>query len=140
MEEGTSIRPEKTGDSEMEKIKRNMKIEKSIRFAKLMCLMDHSSPKGQLDDWIKEYKESEWEDKTFDDKDVDLMIEALESLPGYSVERFLLTGIAFGAIETKLENVELLDLFLQMTYTFLSMVNPDLFKGEAFDGRIDIKD
>ena len=124
----------------MEKIKRNMKIEKSIRFAKLMCLMDHSSPKGQLDDWIKEYKESEWEDKTFDDKDVDLMIEALESLPGYSVERFLLTGIAFGAIETKLENVELLDLFLQMTYTFLSMVNPDLFKGEAFDGRIDIKD
>ena len=124
----------------MEKIKRKMKIEKSIRYAKLMCLMDHSSPKGQLDDWIKEYKESEWEDKTFDDKDVDLMIEALESLPGYSVERFILTGIAFGAIETELENVELLDLFLQMTYTFLSMVNPDLFKGEAFDGRIDIND
>lgn len=124
----------------MEKIQRKMKIEKSIRFAKLMCLMDHSSPKGQLDDWIKEYKESEWEDKTFDDKDVDLMIEALESLPGYSVERFLLTGIAFGAIKTELENVELLDLFLQMTYTFLSMVNPDLFKGEAFDGRIDIND
>ena len=124
----------------MEKIQRKMKIEKSIRYAKLMCLMDHSSPKGQLDDWIKEYKESEWEDKTFGDKDVDLMIEALESLPGYSVERFLLTGIAFGAIETELENVELLDLFLQMTYTFLSMVNPELFEGEAFDGRIDIKD
>ena len=124
----------------MEKIKRKMKIEKSIRYAKLMCLMDHSSPKGQLDDWIKEYKESDWEDKTFDDKDVDLMIEALESLPGYSVERFILTGIAFGAIETELENVELLDLFLQMTYTFLSMVNPNLFEGAAFDGRIDIKD
>lgn len=122
----------------MEKIQRKTKIEKSIRFAKLMCLMDHSSPKGQLDDWIRMYKESEWEEKTFNDKDVDLIIETLKSLPGYSPERFIQTGAVFEAAE--LEDEKALDYFLQAAYTYLSMVNPDLFEGEAFDGRIDTND
>ena len=122
----------------MEKIKRQMSIEKSIKFAKLLCLLDFQSPKGQLDDFVKEYKESKWKGRTFSDKDVDLIIEALESLPGYSPERFLVTGVILG--ETELEDDKLFDLFLTTAYTFLSMVNPDLFEGEAFDGRIDIKD
>lgn len=122
----------------MEKIQRKTKIEKMVKLSKLMCLLDFKSPKDQLDDWVRKYKKSEWEGKNFSDKDVDLIIEALESLPGYSPERFLITGAVLG--ETELESDKLFDLFLMATYTYLSMVNPDLFEGEAFDGRIDIKD
>ena len=122
----------------MEKIQRKTKIEKMVKLSKLMCLMDFKSPKDQLDDWVRKYKKSEWKGKNFSDKDVDLIIEALERLPGYSPERFLITGAVLG--ETELESDKLFDLFLMTTYTYLSMVNPDLFVGEAFDGRIDIKD
>lgn len=122
----------------MEKIQRKTKIEKLVKFSKLMCLLDFKSPKDQLDDWVRKYKESDWESKTFDDKDVDLIIKAMERLPGYSPERFLISGAILGS--TKLENEQLFDFFLQIAYTFLSMVNPDLFEGEAFDGKIDTKD
>ena len=122
----------------MKKIQRKTKIEKMVKLSKLMCLLDFKSPKDQLDDWVRKYKESEWESKTFDDKDVDLIIEALERLPGYSPERFLISGAILGS--TKLENEQLFDFFLQIAYTFLSMLDPDLFEGEAFDGKIDTKD
>lgn len=122
----------------MEKIQRKTKIEKLVKLSKLMLLSDFKSPKDQLDDFIKGYKESEWKSKTFNDKDVDLIIEALERLPGYSPERFLVSGTILGS--TELENEQLFDFFLQIAYTFLSMLDPDLFEGEAFDGKIDIKD
>ena len=122
----------------MEKIQRKTKIEKMVKLSKLMCLFDFKSPKDQLDDWVRKYKESDWESKTFDDKDVDLIIEALERLPGYSPERFLISGAILGS--TMLENEQLFDFFLQIAYTFLSMLDPDLFEGEAFDGKIDTKD
>ena len=122
----------------MEKIQRKTKIEKMVKLSKLMCLLDFKSPKDQLDDWVKKYKESDWESKTFDDKDVDLIIKAMERLRDYSPERFLISGAILGS--TELENEQLFDFFLQIAYTFLSMLDPDLFEGEAFDGRIDIKD
>lgn len=122
----------------MEKIQRKTKIEKLVKLSKLMLLSDFKSPKDQLDDFIKGYKESEWKSKTFNDKDVDLIIEALERLPGYSPERFLVSGTILGS--TELENEQLFDFFLQIAYTFLSMLDPDLFEEEAFDGKIDIKD
>ena len=122
----------------MEKIQRKTKIEKMVKLSKLMCLLDFKSPKDQLDDWVRKYKESDWESKTFDDKDVDLIIKAMERLTGYSPERFLISGAILGA--TKLENEQLFDFFLQIAYTFLSMLDPDLFEGEAFDGKIDTKD
>lgn len=122
----------------MEKIQRKTKIEKLVKLSKSMLLLDFKSPKDQLDDFIKGYKESEWKSKTFNDKDVDLIIEALERLPGYSPERFLVSGTILGS--TELENEQLFDFFLQIAYTFLSMLDPDLFEGEAFDGKIDIKD
>lgn len=122
----------------MEKIQRKTKIEKMVKLSKLMCLLDFRSPKDQLDDWVRKYKESDWESKTFNDKDVDLIIKAMERLPGYSPERFLISGAILGS--TKLENEQLFDFFLQIAYTFLSMLDPDLFEGEAFDGKIDTKD
>ena len=122
----------------MEKIQRKTKIEKLVKLSKLMCLLDFKSPKDQLYDWVRKYKESDWESKTFSDKDVDLIIKALERLPGYSPERFLISGAILGS--TKLENEQLFDFFLQIAYTFLSMLDPDLFEGEAFDGKIDTKD
>lgn len=122
----------------MEKIQRKTKIEKMVKLSKLMCLLDFKSPKDQLDVFIKGYKESEWKGKTFNDKDVDLIIEALERLPGYSPERFLISGAILGS--TELENEQLFDFFLQIAYTLLSMLDPDLFEGEAFDGKIDTKD
>ena len=122
----------------MEKIQRKTKIEKMVKLSKLMGLLDFKSPKDQLDDWIRKYKESDWESKTFDDKDVDLIIKAMERLPGYSPERFLISGAILGS--TKLENEQLFDFFLQIAYTFLSMLDPDLFEGEAFDGKINTKD
>lgn len=122
----------------MEKIQRKTKIEKLVKLSKLMCLLDFKSPKDQLDDWVRKYKEYDWESKTFDDKDVDLIIKAMERLPGYSPERFLISGAILGS--TKLENEQLFDFFLQIAYTFLSMLDPDLFEGEAFDGKIDTKD
>ena len=117
---------------------RKTKIEKMVKLSKLMCLLDFKSPKDQLDDWVRKYKESDWESKTFNDKDVDLIIEAMERLPGYSPERFLISGAILGS--TNLENEQLFDFFLQIAYTFLSMLDPDLFEGEAFDGKIDTKD
>ena len=122
----------------MKKIQRKTKIEKMVKLSKLMCLLDFKSPKDQLDDWVRKYKKSDWESKTFSDKDVDLIIKALERLPGYSPERFLISGAILGS--TKLENEQLFDFFLQIAYTFLSMLDPDLFEGEAFDGKINTKD
>ena len=122
----------------MEKIQRKTKIEKMVKLSELMCLLDFKSPKDQLDDWVRKYKKSDWESKTFSDKDVDLIIKALERLPGYSPERFLISGAILGS--TKLENEQLFDFFLQIAYTFLSMLDPDLFEGEAFDGKINTKD
>ena len=117
-------------DMKMQKIKRQMEIETSIELTKIMCQLDHNSPKGMLDDWIKMYKKSELKFKFFNDKDVDLIIETLESLPGYSPERFIETGELFGV--TELKNEEAFNYFLQIAYIYLSMVNPDLFE-EASD-------
>ena len=44
----------------MEKIQRKTKIEKMVKLSKLMCLLDFKSPKDQLDDWVRKYKESDW--------------------------------------------------------------------------------
>ena len=93
----------------MEKIQRKTKIEKMVKLSKLMCLLDFKSPKDQLDDWVRKYKESDWESKTFDDKDVDLIIKAMERLRDYSPERFLISGAILGS--TKLENEQLFDFF-----------------------------
>ena len=70
----------------MEKIQRKTKIEMMVKLSKLMCLVDFESPKDQFDDWIKGYKKSKWKGRTFNNKDVDLIIEAMERLPGYLSE------------------------------------------------------
>lgn len=114
----------------MEKIQRQMEIETSIRLTKLMCLLNYNSPKGQLDYLVKSYKKSKWKGRTFDYKEVDLIIEAMKSLPGYSPERFIETGEVFKA--TQLNDMESFDFFLKTAYIYLSMVNPELFE-EASD-------
>ena len=114
----------------MEKIKRNIKIEIGVDFAKLMCLLNFQHPKDQVNELAKCYKESEWKDRTFDNKDVDLIIKALKKLPGYSSERFFATGAILGT--TELEDEECIDYLLQIAYMYLSMVNPELFE-EASD-------
>lgn len=115
----------------MEKIQRKIKIEKQVNNVKSMFLYGFKLPEAQLDDWIRMYKESEWEDKTFNDKDVDLIIETLKSLPGYSPERFIETAAVFEAAE--LEDEKALDYFLRAAYMYLSMVNPDLFEVDVYE-------
>ena len=113
----------------MQKLKRNMKIEKEVKLSEFMSvLLDYKSPKDQLDYYVKDYKKSKWEDRTFNDKDVDQIIEAIKSLSGYSPERFLVSGNVFGLAITKLKDEEALDFFLQIAYIYLSMVNPELFE------------
>lgn len=114
----------------MQKIKRNIKIEMEVDFAKLMCLLNFQHPKDQVDELAKCYKESEWKDRTFDDKDVDLIVKALKSLPDYSPERFIVSGTILGL--TELEDEECIDYLFRIAYTYLSMVNPELFE-EASD-------
>ncbi len=114
----------------MEKIKRHTNIEMEVELARLMCLLNPLHPKDQVDELAKCYKESEWKDRTFDDKDVDLIVKALKSLPGYSPERFIVSGTILGEIE--LEDEECIDCLFRIAYTYLSMVNPELFE-EASD-------
>ena len=101
-----------------------------VDFAKLMCLLNFQHPKDQVDELAKCYKESEWKDRTFDDKDLDLIVKALKSLPGYSPERFIVSGTILGSIE--IEDEECIDYLFRIAYTYLSMVNPELFE-EASD-------
>ena len=113
----------------MQKLKRNMKIEKEVKLSEFMSvLLDYKSPKAQIEYYVKDYKRSKWEDRTFDDKDVDQIIETIKSLSGYSPERFLASGSVFGLEITKLKDEEAFDFFLQIAYIYLSMVNPDLFE------------
>lgn len=124
----------------MKRIKRNKRIESSIKLAKLMCLVDFKSSKAQLYDWIREYKETSADKRLFDNEQVDALIEAFEELPGYSPERFLLLGAFLGAEDGNVDSVCSFDNFLAIGYALISMVIPDRFDGEAFDGRVEIED
>lgn len=106
-----------------------MKMENQVKLSVFKSvLLYYNSPKDQLDYWVKNYKKSKWEDRTFNDKDVDQIIEALGSLIGYSPERFLASWNVFVMAITNLKDEEAFDFFLQIAYIYLSMMNPELFE------------
>ena len=96
--------------------------------------------KGSLYGWIMEYKGISADKRLFDNEQVDALIEAFEELPGYSPERFSFLGAFLGAEDGNVDSVRSFDNFLAIGYALISMVIPDRFDGEAFDGRVEIED
>lgn len=121
----------------MGKIKRINEIERLVKLAKLLSLVDHSSSEKQLNEWIGEYKNSSVQKEgCVSAESCDEIMEAIKAFPGYSAERFMLLAGPLGQGDSTDSN-EMFAMFLSIAYIMLSIVDPDMFEGDSFNGKIE---
>ena len=123
----TSIRQEKIGDSEMKKIKRNEVIEKGIILAAILPQVDGRIAGEVMDEAVEAYKGSECI-KIFTAEETDAIMQALQSMPGYTPEKLITAGAAVKG--EKNSSYETLEWQLFFVYIMLSITNPELFEEE----------
>lgn len=124
----------------MKKIKRINQIERLVKMAKLLSLVDHSSSEKQLNEWIHEYKTSSVQKKgCISAESCDEIVEAIKTFPGYSAERFMLLAGPLGQNDS-MDSKEMFAMFLSIAYIMLSIVDPCLFEGDSFNGKIENDD
>ena len=73
----------------MNKIKRNEIIEKSIIVGAILPQIKGTTACEIIDDSMQSYKEDEGE-KLFTAEEADAIMQALQSMPGYTHEKFLI--------------------------------------------------
>ena len=66
-------------------------------------------------------------------------MEAIKTFPGYSAERFMLLACPLGQNDS-MDSKEMFAMFLSIAYIMLSIVDPGLFEGDSFNGKIENDD
>ena len=116
----------------MQKIKRNKKLDGLLTDIKSRCMHDQKyTSDGILEGIMAAYKKCETKNYVVTSAEADNIISALKSMPGFSMEKFLVIFGMFG-MENSLGSYEMLVNTFTVIYYMLSITNPELFE-EASD-------
>ena len=116
----------------MNKLKRNKILDGLLTDIKSRCMHDQKyTSDGILEGIMAAYKKYETKDYIITSAETDNIISALKSMPGFSMEKFLVIFGMFG-MENSLGNYEMLINTFGVVYYMLSITNPELFE-EASD-------
>ena len=112
----------------MQKIKRNKKLDGLLTDIKSRCMNDQKyTSDGILEGIMAAYKKYETKNYVVTSAEADNIISALKSMPGFSMEKFLVIFCMFGT-ENSLGSYEMLAKTFGVVYYMLSITNPELFE------------
>lgn len=120
----------------MNKIKINKQVEEEISVLSMLCLMKGSTAHELLDKFVELYKKTEGK-KLFTAEETDSIVQILESMPGYTHEKFFTACTAINGIDED-NKMNVLQSALHVTYIMLSITNPELFENYKEEERNDI--
>ena len=116
----------------MDKLKRNKKLDGLLTDIKSRCMHEQKyTSDGILEGIMAAYKKYETKNYVVTSAEADNIISALKSMPGFSMEKFLVIFGMFG-MENSLDSYEMLVKTFSVVYYMLSITNPELFE-EASD-------
>ena len=109
----------------MQKLKRNETIEKGIILTAILSKVDEKTASEVMNATVEAYKGRE-NKKLFTDEETDAIMQALQSMPGYTPGRF------YHSLRTLDEKGNITEAGLSwnlfFAYTMLSITNPELFE------------
>lgn len=122
----------------MKRIKRNKFVEKGLLFSSILPQIDGLTAKEVYERVSEGYKRECDDNYMFTAEEAEMILSALESMPGFSGEKFL----ALGSVVSQKSNhaLERLSGELFVIYIMLSITNPELFEDyneEEEDGKDD---
>ena len=116
----------------MDKLKRNKKLDRLLTDIKSRCMHEQKyTSDGILEGIMAAYKKYETKNYVVASAEADNIISVLKSMPGFSMEKFLVIFGMFG-MENSLGSYEMLVNTFTVVYYMLSITNPELFE-EASD-------
>ena len=116
----------------MNKLKRNKILDGLLTDIKSRCMHEQKyTSDGILEGIMAVYKKYETKNYVVTSAEADNIISVLKSMPGFSMEKFLVIFVMFG-MENSLGSYEMLVNSFTVVYYMLSITNPDLFE-EASD-------
>ena len=110
----------------MNKIKINKQIEEEIGVVSMLCLMKGRTEHEFLNEFVKLYKESDGINM-FKADETDFIMHILESMPGYTPEKFFSACTAINDIDED-NKAKVFQSVLYIAYIMLSITNPELFE------------
>ena len=112
----------------MNKIKINKQIEEDIGVVSMLCLMKGRTAHEFLDEFVELYKKRD-DINIFTAEETDYIMQVLESMPGYTPEKFLTACVEINDIDIDEDNkAKVFQWALYFTYIMLSITNPELFE------------
>ena len=120
----------------MNKIKINKKVEEEIGVVSMLCLLKGHTAHEFLNEFVKLYKESDGIN-VFKAEETDFIMQILESMPGYTPEKFLTACTAINDVNED-NKTKVFQEALYVTYIMLSITNPELFENYKEEERNDI--
>ena len=115
----------------MDKLKKNKILEDFIDRLPLHLQTSGDTPDSFFEKLMEGYRWYADEDFAVTSKEAENIISALKSMPGFSMEKFLVIFCMFG-IENSPGSYEMLAKTFGVVYYMLSITNPELFE-EASD-------
>lgn len=119
----------------MNKIKINKQVETGISSVAMFSLMKGSTSHVFLEKLVEVYKKRD-DINVFKAEETDSIMQVLNSMPGYTPEKFLTACSVMNNIED--DKIEVFQLALYVTYIMLSITNPELFEDYKKEERNDI--
>ena len=112
----------------MNKIKINKQVEEEIGVVSMLCLMKGRTAHEFLDEFVELYKKRD-DINIFTAEETDYIMQVLESMPGYTPEKFLTACVEINDIDIDEDNkAKVFQWALYFTYIMLSITNPELFE------------
>ncbi len=109
----------------MNKIKINKKADDIIDVVLMLAIMKGMSSQEFLGNIIEEYNKTEGK-KLFTPEETDSIIQAFESMPGYSTDKLL--TVYTSMTDEKDNRLESTENMILSIYFMLSITNPELFE------------
>lgn len=109
----------------MKRIKRNAIIETGIKIGGLLTQIDGMATKEFVRSIVESCKSKE-KNKIFTSEEIDAIMQALESMPGYTPEKFMIFGAPLSALDDTVP--ECFGWQMYAAYIMLSITNPELFE------------
>ena len=110
----------------MNKIKINKQVEEEIGVVSMLCLLKGCTAHEFLDKFVELYKKTE-DKKLFTAEETDSIMQILESMPGYTPEKFFTACTVINDVDED-NMMKVFQEALYVTYIMLSITNPELFE------------
>ena len=110
----------------MNKIKINKQVEEEIGVVSMLALMKGRTAHEFLDEFVELYKKRD-NINVFTAEETDSIMQVLESMPGYTHEKFLTACVAINNVDED-NKTKVFQWAIYVTYIMLSITNPDLFE------------